>query len=127
MDTQPRSPVGTSWVTQKTGLDRTTIKRAAAKGLIPSATKLLGRWRYDPALIEAWIAAGQPTPQTTKPEAGSRPAHPASTAEHQLGRGRSPESTPELVVIYPDAPWRGISDMPAEEPARQAGRRRARR
>lgn len=127
MTAEPRGLVGVSWVVKRTGLHRTTIEKAAARGAIPGATKLLGCWRFDPDVIERWIAAGRTTQQTTElaeVRSLSRPA--PKPDQHQRGRGPPPQSTPELVVLFPDAPWRGIHDRPAEQPARATASRRRR-
>lgn len=129
MTEQPaRQLVGTSWVVARTGLSRAAVKRGARDGRIP-ASKLLDVWRFCPEQINAWIAAGsnqQPKGMATELAAGS--THPSPAADHQRGRATNPtpESTPPLMVIFPDAPWRGINDQPSETTARPAGRQRAR-
>lgn len=123
---EPRSLVGVSWMVKRTGLDRATVKRGAASGRIPGATKLLGVWRFDPQAVEQWIADGQPKPQqTTAPAASASFASPEPRSDQQRRAEAPPTSasTPPLVVLFPHAAHRGINDQPAEQPARQAGRR----
>lgn len=129
MDEQPaRVLVGVSWMVKRTGLGHTTIVVNAAKGLIPSATKLLGRWRFDPDVIEAWIEAGRPKPQqTTVPAESCYLSQPAPKPEPQHQRAEAAPSNLPLLVLYPDAPWRGISDRPTEKPAQRATASRRRR
>jgi predicted DNA-binding transcriptional regulator AlpA len=49
--------VGVSWIVKRTGLDRSTVRRRAANGTIPVATRLAGRYRFDLDQIAAWIAS----------------------------------------------------------------------
>lgn len=129
MDEQPaRVLVGVSWVVKRTGLGHTTIVVNAAKGLIPSATKLLGRWRFDPDVIEAWVDAGRPKPQTTAPAESCYLSQPAPKPEPQHQRAEAAPSNPiPLIVLYPHAAHRGINDAPTEKPAQRATASRRRR
>lgn len=124
MDEQRRGLVGIQCVVTRTGLSRTTIKRAAAAGLVPGATKLLGAWRFDPDRIEAWIEAGRPKPQqTTEPTRGCYPSPAAPEAEHHQRAEAAPSVIPPLLVLFKDAPWRGINDQPAEgRPSKRQGK-----
>jgi excisionase family DNA binding protein len=117
-----RRLVGTSWVAQRTGLGRTTVKRAAAAGRIP-AYRVLGEWRFDPQEIKAWLEERHTGPKPSTQAEQLSP--PASTNTRSPGPRRY--DGPPLVVLYKDAPWRGIYDAPAENPAPTENGRGAKR
>jgi hypothetical protein len=128
VDDVPRSLVGTAWIVARTGLDRTTIQKAAVRGRIPGAVKLLGVWRFDADLIDQWISAGM-TPQTTTSTGMAEPLRSTSGAEHREGGGvsRIPDASniPPLAVMFPGAAHRGLyPELPAERPARASAPRR---
>lgn len=127
---EPRGLVGIAWMVAETGLDVTTLQKAAARGVIPGATKPAGinRWLFDPALARQWLADGRPNPtQTTGPASDCYPPRPAPKPEpRERGRGHPSESTPLLVPIFKNAAHRGIHDLPEERQDRPTGRRRAR-
>jgi hypothetical protein len=121
VDDVPRSLVGTAWIVARTGLDRTTIQKAAVRGRIPGAVKLLGVWRFDADLIEQWISAGM-TPQTTTSTGMAEPPRSTPGADGERGQGfRSPppESIPPLAVLFPTAAHRGLyPELPADRQPR---------
>jgi excisionase family DNA binding protein len=120
----PRALVGAAWVATRLGLHRSSVKRAAADGRIP-AYRILSDWRFDPDEIEAWLAERHNRPPT------ERQAH---VAPLRCGTGARRPAMPAhadpspRVVIYPDAPWRGINDVPEEpvltRPTKQAKERK---
>jgi hypothetical protein len=118
--------VGVSWVAGRTGLHRTTVQQAAKAGRIPGTTKLLDVWRFDPDEIERWIAAGQPRQTTRTPIPSSEPEHDHQRVAAVPTPDTAAAKSPALVVLFPDAPWRGINDRPADQPATARRRRRAR-
>ena len=133
MDAPSVRLVGVSWVAMRTGLHRSTVQEAARDGRLPGFF-LCNAWKFDPAEIEAWVSARSNQSRTTDPTlAQAEPSSAAPAARHHQGRRASdptPESTPSLVVLFPNAAHRGVYDeLPADEPTatqRPGGRRRAR-
>lgn len=122
MEPPARQLVGTAWVAKRTGLSTRTVQDAAKAGRLP-AYRVLEEWRFDRDEIEAWLTA-------RRNQQAMEPARSAPTADHQ-GRGAKPAhpgapNIPPLVALFPDAPWRGINDLPSAKTARTTGRRGAR-
>lgn len=117
--------VGVAWVARRLGLHRTTVQQAAAAGRIP-AYRVLSDWRFSPAEIEGWLVANQNTQATEPVRAVEEPTRTASRPGRRAGGGasRAASNPPSRVVVFPQAPWRGVSDLPAEDEAGRAPRRR---
>lgn len=127
MNDAPRPLLTTGQVAAWLRLDPSSVTRAATDGRLPGATKLLGRWRFDPDEVERWIAAGRPTTtQTTGTARVLEPARGAPKADTHRRAEAAPSNPPLLVPIFKDAPWRGVHDLPSERQERPAARRRAR-
>lgn len=49
---------GTRTLAKKLGVDESTVRRHAAAGLIPGATRTMGErghWRFDASVVSAWL------------------------------------------------------------------------
>lgn len=64
----------TRQVADRLGLATHTVSDRAAAGDIPGASKIFGRWRFDPDTFEGWIASQATRDPWAAPSRGRRSA-----------------------------------------------------